>query len=434
MSRHATARMINRTEPILPFVVAALALSLSVFLMLIWPSQTQMPSLVRAPGQLGPLNDLAQIDHFDGGVVEELYVEPGQPVSKGDLIAVVRQPTLPDEMRRVAQELAALRLDTLRIETVLRNLDDPRDIAQERPPAASEQTSVLAAYVASQDVAYRARRASLTARLSQLARRLETTEAVRTVIEERLLFAEAQFQDSATLFEDGLIGAAAHDQRRTQWQSAREDLYDVALQIIEIDSSQTALHAEMTESEAVWREDLRARLFALSTEIETLETELVALKNRTARAQVHSPRDGTIQAVVAGSVGHVVPPGGTIVTMLDAEDQLVVLAKLDPRDIGHVAPGAAVRVRVTTYDFREFGDVGGVVASIAPTSEVDENQVPHFHMVVALDQPFLGTGNRRRLLSAGMEVSVEVQTDDRSLLTYFFKPAQRVIDRAMAER
>ncbi|MEM1386439.1 MAG: HlyD family type I secretion periplasmic adaptor subunit [Pseudomonadota bacterium] len=433
MSKRAILRQINKTEPVYPFVVAACVISLSVLLLVVWAAQTSMPAIVRAPGQLGPLNDLAKVDHFDGGVVQSLHVEPGQTVSAGQLIAVVEDPGLSDRRKTIVQDIDNLRVDRVRVEAVLRALEGGAN-APDLTAWEGSGASSLAAYVQSQDVAYRARRGTLQSRLTQLTLQHGATRDVRDIIAERLDLAQERFAESEQSFNAGIISATLFDERRAAWQAAREDLLNTQLQLVEIESQQADISAEIDEAEAVWREDLKARLFAIETELLSLQAELDSIDNQKRRSRVVAPSDGVIQTVTAASPGLVVPPGGTIVDMLDASEKLVAIAKLNPRDIGHVSVGDAVRIRVTTFDFRDFGDVGGVITSIAPTSDIDENKVPHFKVVVTLDQNALGEGARRRMLGAGMEVSVEIPTDDRSLLAYFFKPAQRVLDKALAER
>lgn len=435
MPRKSSAKAINSHISAIPIAFAAMAICCAVFAAVIWASQTALPTIARAPGQIGPMQGLVQIDHFDGGIVRDIRVLPGDVVREGDLIAVVEDPSVINRREVLQREISGVSAERTRAEHVLLNLDRSEP-AVNRPvlETAPAGNSPLIEYIVAQDHAFRARRASLVSRTDHLLREAEVAARVRDSVVQRVEAAEINFANSEQIFSLGHISRAELDARRAALFAAREDQLAAELRLVEIENSTAQVMSSLAEAEATWREELHSTVFEISSELATLEAELIALSEQRERFEITAPRNGIVQNVHVGSVGAVVPPGGSLADLLAEDDHLVAVVRLSPRDIGHVNLGYRVRLRVTTFDFRQFGGIEGRVVALSPTTELDEQNVPFFRLVVELDSTSVGTGELERQLSAGMEVSAEIITSERTVLAYFFSPAERILSTSLQER
>ncbi|MEE3098289.1 MAG: HlyD family efflux transporter periplasmic adaptor subunit, partial [Pseudomonadota bacterium] len=155
---------------------------------------------------------------------------------------------------------------------------------------------------------------------------------------------------------------------------------------------------------------------------------------RAARLVLRAPVAGQVQALRVRAPGEVIEPGGAVADILPTEMRLAAEVRLSPLDIGHVAPGDPVQLKLTTFDEKRFGAVAGRVEAIAPTSSEDETGRTYFRVAVALDGQTIGQGGFERPLRAGMEARAEIETDRRSVLTYLLKPVERTLDQSFRER
>lgn len=433
MSRASVTRSVNGTVSSTPLVLAICAISAALFFVIGWAAVTRVPELVRAPGQIGPVNDLDLIDHFDGGVVQALMVNPGDRVQQGDLLAVITEPNLRGEIAAAEQRAATLERDRYRLETVLTGLDAPDRAAPEIPDE-TEDDSALSAYIASQDHLFRARRDTMETRIERLGLSIAGAEALYDTARARLEIADADLAQYQRLFADEVISQSELSAQQDTWQQVQQSVLEAEMQLLQARDRLQEAQGELAEAETTWREELVARLYEVDGELDALAVQLSEMQLRADRAELYAPRDGVIQTIQADAVGQVVPPGGTVMEMLASGEALVAVIRLTPKDIGHVFVGAPVSIRPTTFDFRRYGDISGEVVSIAPTSQLDETHHPYFRTVVALDRSSIGTGAAERALHAGMEVSADISTSERTVLSYFFKPAERVLAVSLTER
>ena len=76
----------------------------------------------------------------------------------------------------------------------------------------------------------------------------------------------------------------------------------------------------------------------------------------------------------------------------------------------------------------------GKVDVISASTFKNEDGEPYYKVIVALDQRYLGAGNRRRLIQPGMVVEAHIITGSKSLVKYLLKPVYRSLDIGFSER
>jgi len=130
----------------------------------------------------------------------------------------------------------------------------------------------------------------------------------------------------------------------------------------------------------------------------------------------------------------VVQPGGTILSLVPADDPLVAEARVAPSDIDQVRLGAPVSLKVRTGNQRLARMVSGTVVRVADEVSVDSRTGVSFYTVRAvLDEAARAALNETRLVS-GMQVDAFIATASRSPLTFLAEPLIEQIAYAWRER
>lgn len=131
----------------------------------------------------------------------------------------------------------------------------------------------------------------------------------------------------------------------------------------------------------------------------------------------------TITAPVTGDVfdlraypGYVPPSGQAarpVLQIVPTED-LVAEVFITPEDIGFVEKGMSVDVRISTFDFGEYGGIDGEVKFISASSLEPEPPYDFFRYAVKveLDQNYLMVDNKKKLIQPGMNVQANVRIDE----------------------
>jgi hemolysin D len=113
---------------------------------------------------------------------------------------------------------------------------------------------------------------------------------------------------------------------------------------------------------------------------------------------------------------------------------LEVEAWVENKDVGFVAPGQPVEVKVETFPFTTYGTLSGRLLIVSR----DAVQVDKVGLVYAaratLDRSTIVVDGRATPLVAGMSVRVEIKTDQRRLIEFFLSPLLRHSHESLRER
>ena len=131
----------------------------------------------------------------------------------------------------------------------------------------------------------------------------------------------------------------------------------------------------------------------------------------------------TIVAPVTGEVfdlraypGYVPPSGQAarpVMRLVPTED-LVAEVFVTPEDIGFVQKGMPVDVRISAFDFGEYGGIDGDIKFISSSSLEPEPPYDFFRYAVKveLDQNYLMVKGKKQLIKPGMNVQANVRIDE----------------------
>ncbi|MGB0360769.1 MAG: HlyD family efflux transporter periplasmic adaptor subunit, partial [Endozoicomonas sp.] len=146
------------------------------------------------------------------------------------------------------------------------------------------------------------------------------------------------------------------------------------------------------------------------------------------------PMDGIVKKIHITTLGGVVQPGMSLMEIVPIEDNLLVEAKIQPKDIGFLRRGMKAIVKLTAYDFAIYGGLEGYVENISADTITDE-QGESFYMVrIRTNENYVGSKEKPLLIIPGMRTNVDIITGDKSLMAYLLKPLLRAKQNALTER
>ena len=149
-----------------------------------------------------------------------------------------------------------------------------------------------------------------------------------------------------------------------------------------------------------------------------------------------APVDATVLELADRSVGSVLKEAETLVTLVPDNAGLYVEANIPSRDVGFVAVGEPVRVKLEAYAYQKYGTLDGklvvVSADSVPVKEGDTSTLV-FHAQVRLSQNAGQIIKRGIRLRPGLVATAEIKTGKRSIASYVLNPILRTMDESMRE-
>ena len=212
---------------------------------------------------------------------------------------------------------------------------------------------------------------------------------------------------------------------------SRGDAEQAGAQIARVQAAIGEAQRKIQETELTFRNDARKDLADVMGKLNALNEGAVALADKVDKAQVKSPVRGRVQRLLANTVGGVVQPGKDIVEIVPLDDNLVLEAKVQPKDIAFIRPGQDATVKFTAYDFSIYGGLAAKVENISPDTVVDERGNAFYLVRVRTTQAHF---NDRMPIIPGMTAEVDVLTGRKTVMAYLLKPVLKAKAYALRER
>lgn len=403
-----------------------------------WVTQTEIDGAVVAPGTVAVRGRPQTVQHLDGGIVAEIYVENGDAVDQGTPLLRLNDTTivanleiyrnrLRDAITREARLTAELREADAIAPDDLRDLDlDLGDLSR----AMSEQENLL-----------RARRdmrigqmEGQSERIEQFRNQINGFQALIAARRKQVELVDEELVSARKLVEQGLapqarLNALLREQSDLEGQIAEysAEIARIRSAIGEIRITQLQIGREHQESVLAERSEVAQTIDELTQQIRATEAQL-------GRITVRAPSDGLVHEMAISTLGAVIPPGAEIAQIIPVSRGVEVEVSVNPGEIDQIYQGQTARLRFPAFNQRTTPQIEAAVSLVSPSSIRDEATGASFYRVgieIPADQRAL-LGDVQ--LTPGMPVEAFLITDGRSVAEYLARPITDYFARALRER
>jgi adhesin transport system membrane fusion protein len=416
-------------------VIAGPSIILTTLLLLgagIWSAVTEVNEIARTNGEVVPSALVRSIQHREGGIVSNLLVENGSRVKAGDVMVELVDESVRSELRtlvsrRTALELRRRRLsalqgageldfDQMEVDFTSELLDLQRQVLQTQRDSEWEQLQLI-----------RAERGRLQEELSSQAAQVESLTR-----EIDLLLAEDARQQE--LLDRTLIAESDAADVRLALVRTQGDLFEAQGRWASLQRQLEASTQRERELISRRRESWNLELEEVVTSLAEAEARLQALLDRTERLQVRAPVSGVVQALAVTGPGEVIEAGQAVMQIVPGDGRLLVQTRILPGDIGHIHPGQAVDIKVSSYEPQRYGTIVGELTRVSPSTYLDERREPYYLAEVELQREHVGDDPDLHRVVPGMLVQADIITGRKTVLDYLLKPVYRGFTGALHER
>jgi membrane fusion protein, adhesin transport system len=366
-------------------MLAALAIAVG------WATIAKVDIVAKANARVIPAGREQIISSLEGGILRELLVREGQPVSKGQALALLDPTRVEAQQAEGQTKRLALKGQVARLSAEAAGREPKFDADVPQAVIDGESESFDARKQALQDAVETNRRS-----IGLLTRELGMAEAMSS---------------------KGLMSEV--------------EVMRVRRQINEL---QLATNERINR----FRQDANAELIRVRTELAMLEEQMVVREDALRRSTLVSPVKGIVKVIRANTPGGVVAPGAPVMEIVPVGDAVLIEARVRPADIGFVRVGQPVVVKLSAYEFTVYGGLQGEVMSLSPDAlgDPDRAAAPEgtwYRAVVRSKGGELVHGDRPLPVLPGMTGTVEIRTGERSVLAFLLRPMLKTTE-AFRER
>jgi adhesin transport system membrane fusion protein len=421
-------RALIEQEPLRARMLLYVAL-VTVLLLLVWAAIAEIDQVTRGEGKVIPSRQIQVIQSLDGGVVTEIVVQEGDLVEAGQLLVRLDETRFVSTLRENRSELMALQVKAERLRAITEGR--PFRLSEELTasiPLIARQEQTL--YTSSLEELESAKNTALQ-QVTQREQELEEATARRNQMAQTLALASREMVLTRPLVASGAVSEVELLRLERDVANFKGERDQAAAQIRRLTSAVEESNSNIREVELEFINRQREMLSEVTARINSLEETGLGLSDRVNLTAVRSPVRGTVNRLFINTIGGVVLPGKEVVEIVPLDDNLLLEARIRPKDIGFLRPGQQALVKFTAYDFVVYGGLDAVVDHIGADTVMDEEGNPFYTIRVRTLEANLGIDMP---IIPGMVAEVDILTGKKTILNYLLKPVLRAKQYALSER
>lgn len=406
-----------------------------------WAHWAKLDEVIVGSGKVVPARAIQEIQSLEGGILKSLHVKQGQVVERGQLLATLdntqfKAAWLEGEQQSEALEMliygSELKLESIRIDSKQKNWRkrilvnalnvDVSQFSEERGMTikenyeehisqlisllALERNKIEQAYQAFAEASNKTKTLNSSVKLSQEEINLTKKSVEKGAVSKIELLKLQREQISLR----GELSSSKVNEKRLQ----------------------AAYKGAITDRENLAREfrfKIRKQVTDAKNQLARLEESQPALANRLQRTALFSPMKGRVKNISRRTLGGVIKPGESIMSIVPDADKLIIESRVSPQDIAYVRLGLPVIIKFTAYDFVIYGGEKGRVTYISADALQDEEGQAYYKVNV---ETSIETKSNFNIIP-GMQASVDIKTGKKSVLNYWLKPLLRAQATALRE-
>lgn len=354
--------------------------SLAIAALLVWSWFAEVVEVSTGDGRVIPISREQVIQSLEGGILLDLLVREGDIVEADQVLAQMDLTKTESNVEESAARYRATLASVARLEAEVNGT----------PLKFPAELDAYPDLVASETRLYQTRREGLRQTLAGVSKSLE-------LVREELAITESLMA----------IGAASN-----------VEVLRLRRQISELE-----LKASDTRSEYMIL--AREELAKARAEAQSLESVVRGRFDSLTRLTIRSPVRGIVKDIEITTRGGVIPPHGRLMEIVPLGDQLLVEARISPRDIAFIHPGQPAKVKITAYDYTVYGGLDGQVTMISPDTIRDEAKPDsvYYRVFIRTDgDALVNQVGTRFPIVPGMIATVDIRTGQKTVFDYLMKP------------
>ena len=386
-----------------------------------------------ATGEVTPSSQIQYVQHLEGGIVREILAIEGAIVKKGQELIVLESIQRGADVDELQLRLNALAIDEARLKAEIDGVDELSF------PAEFEKTH--SRNIAEAMQLFMARRDRLAIELEtqqeliiQRQQNIREIEARLSNAGESLEMLRSQVELSSELLAGNLTTQFKHLELTREESNMRGRVEEDHEAVKGAKSALKEAESRLRQITVSYQTENREELARVQRDIEEFTQRIRKFQDSLARTTLRAPLDGIVKTVHVSTLSGVVKAGDTVVELVPLDDTLIVEVELPTQDIGYVALGQEVSIKLNSPDLSRFGAIDGKVIDVSPDTLVRADGVPYYRVRIETDQDRFERGSEVFHLYPGAQVVASIKTGARTVVEYILAPLLSSMGDAMRER
>ncbi len=404
-----------------------------------WAATAPIAGAVVATGTFVATGENKTVQHLEGGIIDEILVREGDEVEAGQILVRLDKTGPESERRRLNLQLMRLMAIHARV-----TAEAAFASALVLPPelvAAAETDADVTDIVANQTLTFVAGRRNVSSERAILedsmaglaARRRGTTVQLDSVRVQQRLVAD-ELVAKRMLLDKGLTRRSEVLALERIEANLAGEVGRLTGEIGDADERMARVREEIENLRNRFVKSAVDNLQEVGGELRDVRERLRRAKTVLARTEIRAPVPGIVVRLRYHTGGGVIEAGKPVLELLPMREELVLEARVSPKDIDVVKRGQSATVRLTALNQRTTPMLTGEVIYLSADALRDErgglSDMYVARIRLRATEKFGFSGFRP---TPGMPAEVLITTTDRTFLEYLMQPVKDSMARAFRE-
>ena len=404
---------------------------LALLVAIVWANLSSLDELTRGTGIVIPSSRLQVVQNLEGGILKKVFVKEGEHVRSGQPLMQLDDTNFSSSFREGAIEYFSELAKAARLSAELSGgeLSFP------------EELNDYPAYVNREKEIFKRRADSFNAELSiadeqvtQVHHDLMSAQDQLTFLKKGFALGQEELELTIPLAKQGVVSKVELIQLRQRVNDLESEMRGTELNIPKLQAVYQESLANKEEIVKKYHSEIAQELKKTEVDLDRLSESNHALEDKVDRTLVRSPMDGIVKKIYVTTIGGIVQPGMSMLEIVPLNDNLLIEAQIQPKDIGFLRKGMRSMVKLTAYDFGIYGGLEGEVENISADTIKDEKGESFYIVRIRTKRNFLGTEEKPLLIIPGMRTNVDIITGKKTIMDYLLKPILKSKRNALTER
>lgn len=404
----------------------------TVLLFVLWANFALIDEIARGDGEIIPSGENQIIQNLEGGIVEQIMVEEGDEVEKGEVLLKINNEKSRSLFGSNAIKAYALEAKIARLSAESKGSEFIVDesLREKIPEIIHNEISL-----------YQTNKRQLSAKIEGLEERLKQKkqELLEAQTQQRHLKSSSDFIQSEVRMTEPMVAKGVRskidflklqreaNEIESKYMSVKQSIPRLESAIVEVQKS-------IEESRYLFENEAKVKRNDAIAELRSLQENSTALEDQVKRTVVLAPKKGIVQKLFIHTIGGVIQPGQEIMEIVPLDQALLVRVRIKPSDIAFIYFGQRAIVKFSAYDFSIYGGLEGEVVYIGADTQKDEEDNVYYEVRIKTKKNHLTKNGEKLKIIPGMTVGVDIITGQKSVLDYILKPILKTKQYTFTER
>jgi len=359
---------------------------------IVWACCSKIDVVITASGAMQPIGNINSVKTYSAGTVETINVSEGAYVEKGDILLTLNTQSLDIDVNQLNSQKKIL----IAQQDIYSKIQNGDDVSTVKTDDYEADIKPYIQVIIETDTSYK--------------NTLNGLEKDKTNADLNIQIAQVQleqYQESGT-------------QRQIQSQELMIQQYELAFEKAEL---------QIADTKTQYSAQINSKLSEIEGQLTEISSNLEKYALSVEYQQITAPVSGYVNTVNVNTLGDTVTSAQELVTIVPKDTPLEMVCYVKNMDIGDIELGMATEIKLEAYPYNKYGTVKGNVKYISPSAFVSEQMGSVYLVKIEVTD-----ANEDIDIISGLSGSVEVKTDQRTVMDYFLDPIIKGFGESLKEK